>query len=402
MKRKLYELKSAREIQVAAMEKALTDGDNAAYDDAKAVVDALNAKIEQTEAVIAEKGRYGTADPAPDFGGKKEEKKVSGISVMLKMLRREKLSDDEAGQVEKALVSGDNAVSGENYLVPSDVQTEIREMRKSYVSAKELVNVIPVTDLSGSSNFETGEVSGLTAFDDGDEIDDSSDPTFVKKPWAIKFYGAIIPVSRILSKVAKGLLSFLNRWFVRKAIRSENAAIFGALQSGYNAGTPKAVAGWRQLKQSINKDLDPSALIGGVIATNQDGFAALDDEVDANGRPILQPNPANPTEKIFQGLPVKVYANSELPNIDDTHFPVFYGNTVSGADFMEYEGLLFDVSEHFLFNKNQNCMRVVEGFDVVSTDTSAYIYGSFSATPAAADDDNGSSSATPAAADDNG
>ena len=50
---------------------------------------------------------------------------------------------------------------------------------------------------------------------------------------------------------------------------------------------------------------------------------------------------------------------------------------------MEYQDLLFEVSEHYLFNKNQNCMRVTEGFDVVSTDTSAYIYGSLSATPAA-------------------
>ena len=46
---------------------------------------------------------------------------------------------------------------------------------------------------------------------------------------------------------------------------------------------------------------------------------------------------------------------------------------------MEHQALQFTVSEHFLFNKNQNCLRVIEGFDVMSTDTEAYIYGSFSA-----------------------
>ena len=51
---------------------------------------------------------------------------------------------------------------------------------------------------------------------------------------------------------------------------------------------------------------------------------------------------------------------------------------------MDYQELLLEVSEHYLFNKNQNCMRVTEGFDVVSTDTSAYIYGSLTATPASA------------------
>jgi hypothetical protein len=41
--------------------------------------------------------------------------------------------------------------------------------------------------------------------------------------------------------------------------------------------------------------------------------------------------------------------------------------------------LEFNVSEHYFFGKNQNCLRVIEGFDVMSTDTGAYIYGSFTA-----------------------
>ena len=131
-------------------------------------------------------------------------------------------------------------------------------------------------------------------------------------------------------------------------------------------------------------DLDPSCLLNGLIATNQSGFAALDEEEDENGRPILQPNPANPTEKMFQGLPIKVFPDAQLPNIDGTHFPIVYGDTKAGCTFKEYQALTFEVSEHYLFNKNQNCLRVTEGFDVMSTDTTAYICGSFSATPKAA------------------
>jgi HK97 family phage major capsid protein len=175
-------------------------------------------------------------------------------------------------------------------------------------------------------------------------------------------------------------MSYLDNWFIRNAILTENAAIFADLKAGYNGGTVKAIAGWKAFKKSITKDLDPSALYDGVIATNQSGFAALDEEEDANGRPILQPNPANPTQKLFQGLVVKVYPDAQLPNIDGTHFPVFYGDTKAGATFKENTNLEFNVSEHFLFNKNQNCLRAIEGYDVMSTDTSAYIYGSFTAT----------------------
>lgn len=179
-------------------------------------------------------------------------------------------------------------------------------------------------------------------------------------------------------------MGYINRWFIKNAIITENAAIFAQLKNGYNEGTPKAIAGWKELKKSINVDLDPSCRIDGHIVTNQSGFAALDAEEDADGRPVLQPNPAHATEKLFQGLPVKVFPDAQLPNIDATHFPVIYGATKAGCTFIEYQGLTFDTSEHYLFGKNQNCLRVTEGFDVMGTDTSAYIYGSFTASEASA------------------
>ena len=154
---------------------------------------------------------------------------------------------------------------------------------------------------------------------------------------------------------------------------------FGALKAGYANGTPKAIAGWAALKKSINVDLDPSCLIGGMIVTNQSGFACLDEEVDGNGRPILQENPANRTQKLFQGLPIHVFPDAQLPNIDGTHFPIIYGDTKAGCTFVEHQSLEFALSDQYLFGKNQNCLRVIEGFDVMSTDTSAYIYGSLTA-----------------------
>ena len=80
--------------------------------------------------------------------------------------------------------------------------------------------------------------------------------------------------------------------------------------------------------------------------------------MDGNGRPILQPDPSEPTRKLFQGLPVKVFPDAQLANIDATHFPVIYGDTKAGVDFMDYQELLLEVSEHYLFNKNQNCMQM--------------------------------------------
>lgn len=310
----------------------------------------------------------GTADKA--------DKTADGFQAVAKKLNGQSMTD-----AEKALIAGDAAANGENYLIPEDVRLEINELRKTYVSAKSIVTVETTDSLTGSVNYEAGAPTGLTDFEDGAEIPASDEPKFVRKTFKIQHKGKLIPISRILlGSERAGLLGYINRWFLRSAIVSENEGIFGALKAGYNEGTPKALAGWKALKKSINVDLDPAAKLQGIIVTNQSGFAALDEEEDANGRPILQVNPANPTEKLFQGMVIHVFPDAQLPNIDATHFPVFYGDTKAGATFVEKQGLEFATSEHYGFNKNQNYMRVIEGFDVMSTDTSAYIYGSFTAT----------------------
>lgn len=374
--------KKMRELQAKILQKT---------NEAKSYMDGEHKDIEKAGQLLAEaeelqkeldtharmnaleKGRVAEGDIPAD-------KKVTGIGVMMKMFRGQQLDEEE-----KALVTGTGAQNGENYLVPEDVKTAIHELRRSYASAKNLVTVETTDALAGSVPYEEEKVAGLSDFEDGNDIPSDAQPKFVQKKFTIKLMGKIIPMSRILlGKEQGGLMNYLKRWFIKNAVFSENKKIFATLKAGYNSGTPKEVAGWEALKKSINKDLDPDAKANGVIITNQSGFAALDEEKDANGRPILQPNPANDTEKLFNGMVVHVFKDNQLPNIDGTHFPVIYGDTWSGCTFMESEALQFDVSEHFLFNKNQNCLRVIEGFDVMSTDTAAYIYGSFSATAAAA------------------
>ena len=360
--------------QKAAEAKGYTEGENKDIAKAQALLDEIKDLEKELNvlAALEERNKGGVPkDPVPG-----EDKKASGFKALIKMLTKKPMDDKE-----KALISGENAASGENYLIPEDVRLEINELRKSYISARELVTVETTTALTGSVNYEAGEITDLVEFTDGEDLANVEDPQFIRKTFTIRWFGGLIPISRILQGAEKGgLMGYLDRWFVRKGVRTENKDIFAKLKAGYNNGTPKAVAGWEALKESIAVDLDPACLIDGVIATNQSGWACLDKEKDEFGRPVLQPNPANPTEKLFQGLPVKVYANAELPNIDGTHFPMFYGSTKAGCTMVVYDGMEFTVSEHFLFGKNQNCMRVIEGFDTMSTDTAAYIYGSFSAT----------------------
>lgn len=374
--------KRMRELQALILAKSeeakgyMTDGEGRDLTKAEKALDELDTlqKEYDLEARMeaAQKGQV-PEGPTPVTN-------ASGYKAMAKMLRGQPLEE-----AEKALISGTDATSGENYLVPEDVRVGINELRKTYVSAKSLVMVETTDALAGSVNYESGTPAGLTAFDDGDAITEETNPAFVQKKFAIGWHGKLIPISRILLGAEKaGLMNYLNRWFVRNAVLTENTDIFATLKAGYASGTPKAVAGWKALKKSITVDLDPSCLLDGVIVTNQSGFAALDAEEDADGKPVLQPNPANPTQKLFQGLTVHVFPDAQLPNIDTTHFPVIYGSLKAGCTFVEHQSIEFTLDGSYLFNKNQNCLRVIEGFDVMSTDTGAYVYGSFSATPASA------------------
>lgn len=373
MNKKMRELKAKMLEKKKEIDGYMAEGDGRDLDKAEVALDEYD-KLKKEYDVEARAFEL-NKDEVP-AGDVHKDKKVDGFNLIAKLMHRKALGDSEKA----ALITGTNSENGETYLVPDDVRAEINELRKTYVSAKSLVSVEITDALAGSVTYEDGVPTGLSDFDDGDAIPEENGIKFVLKKFAIAWKGKLIPVSRILLGAAKAsLMNYLDRWFVKNAILSENTKIFETLKAGYNGGTPKAIAGWKAFKKSINKDLDPSCKIDGVIITNQSGFAALDEEEDADGRPVLKENPMHATEKMFQSLPIYVFPDAQLPNIDETHFPMIYGSTKAGATFVEHKALEFAISEHFFFNKNQNCLRVIEGFDVFSADTSAYIYGSFSA-----------------------
>ncbi len=68
------------------------------------------------------------------------------------------------------------------------------------------------------------------------------------------------------------------------------------------------------LKKILNKSLDPAISASAVIITNQDGFDALDQLVDLNGRGLLQPDPTNATLYRMFGRRVVAVSSAQLPN----------------------------------------------------------------------------------------
>lgn len=365
MNKKMREIKAQIEAKTNIVKGYMAENDIEKADVAMNEVESLQKAFEIEEKLF--NAEMKEVEENTDAKVEEKSEKASGFKAIAKMLLKRNLDDNE-----KALIVG--GANGENNLIPEDVKLEINELRKQYLSAKELVTVETTDALTGAVNYEVGNVNGLVDMTEGAEIDSADAPKFERKTFTIKFMGKLIPISRILLGSEKaGLLGYINRWFVKNAIVSENAAIFEGLKADKEV---KAIVGWEALKTSINVDLDPACLVDGVIATNQTGFAALDAEKDENGRGILAQNPTNPTQKMFQGLPIKVYSDAQLPNVGGKA-PIFYGCTKAGVTFVEHTALEFATSEHYYFGKNQNALRVIEGFDVMGTDKDAYIYGTF-------------------------
>ena len=317
-----------------------------------------------TEKAIFALERENVPDNAPEG-----ENKATGFNVIAKMISRQTLTDAENA----LLTVGEN---GEGYLIPEDVDLQIREARKSYTALKEYVTVYPTSMLSGTAVYDSDDDEDLDSFEDGNEITAATDPKFTQKKWQIGFYGKTIPISNILQGAEQaGLMAYINRWFIRKAVRTENKAIITALKKGKSAVKIKGMAG---LKEQINTKIDDDYLTDAVILTNHTGFHMLDSEVDAVGRPMLNRDPLNPATMLFMGLPVIKVSDSLLPNVS-SEAPIFIGSLKAGIAFHDYMSLQFAVSEHVYFNKNQTAMRVIEGFSVEQEFPDAYIYGLLSA-----------------------
>lgn len=365
MNKRMRELLSLMREQQNKADEYLKTGDSVNLNNTLEYISELQAAYSSEKAVfeLEKNGIPETKD------GEKAENKLSGFDVFAKMLQKKPLTE-----AENALITG--GTSGEDYIVPEDVDLSIREARRSYISLKDQVTVYPTTTLSGSRVYDTEDSEDLTAFDDGDDIGVASNPNFTQKKWTISFYGKTFPISNILLGAEKaGLMAYINRWFIRKAIRTENKAIITALKKDKSA---VEIAGLTGLKEQINTKIEDDYLIDGVILTNNTGFQMLDGETDAVGRPMLTRDPYNPTDRRYMGLPVIRVSDSLLPN-ESNKAPIFIGSLKAGICFFEYTALQFAVSEHVLFNKNQTALRIIEGFDVEQEFPDAYIYGLLSA-----------------------
>ncbi|MDO7487039.1 phage major capsid protein [Peribacillus frigoritolerans] len=286
-------------------------------------------------------------------------------TVFTKAIQGKSLTTEERALVQSAV----NADGG--FLVPKDVANDINQLKRQYKSAKDIVGVIPVSTEAGSFVVEDlSTMTDLINFDDSTTGLAEQQPKFKDVQYKVVNYGAITPIAKsFLQDETANFLNYLNGYFAKKAIRTENTKIFAELKNGKTA---KPVTTMASLKKLINVEIDPAIKEVSVIAMNQDAFNFLDAMADSQGRPLFQQNPVDATQLQILGLPVHVFSNAELPTVA-TKAPIFIGALSEGVKFFDRGVYEVAISQEAGFKQNQVVARVVERFDVKQNDASAYV-----------------------------
>ena len=258
---------------------------------------------------------------AAPFGGmpqQEEAKDVDTTHVFAQLLRNrhDSLSDTELSfaksmAVRNAVNMNEGAGEAGGFIVPTDEQTKINELKRALNPLSALVRVENVNTMSGTRVLE--KASDMTPFASVAElaaIGEIDGPKFTQVKYTIKKFAGILPISEeLLADSDQNLLAYVNGWLAKKSVATENAQILAVLKTL----TKAPLTNLDGIKDLLNVTLDPTISLMSSVLTNQDGFNFLDKQKDTDGRYLLQPNPLDSTQKLLFGKPVTVVSNKVLP-----------------------------------------------------------------------------------------
>ena len=257
---------------------------------------------------------------AAPFGGTPQQEEVKDVDtthVFAQLLRNrhDSLSDTELSfaksmAVRNAANMNEGAGEAGGFIVPTDEQTKINELKRALNPLSALVCVENVNTMSGTRVLE--KASDMTPFASVAElaaIGEIDGPKFTQVKYAIKKFAGILPISEeLLADSDQNLLAYVNGWLAKKSVATENAQILAVLKTL----TKAPLTNLDGIKELLNVTLDPTISLMSSVLTNQDGFNFLDKQKDTDGRYLLQPNPLDSTQKLLFGKPVTVVSNKVL------------------------------------------------------------------------------------------
>ncbi|KIP26985.1 phage major capsid protein, HK97 family [Bacillus thuringiensis serovar morrisoni] len=359
------------------------------YEDAKAKIEeAKNAKNELDNYLAMM--QIQVSDPVnsqakvlPPSSVKNEDSSYK--EVFMKAIRGQNLSHEEASVMQeyKAALSENTGKDG-GYIVPEDITTTINQLKQTVDNLEQYVNVQPVSTNKGARTLEKRAASTpfapLSEYGNPNAMQEIASPQFDRLPYVIEDYAGFLPVPNdLLDDTDQALEEYLRQWIAKKSIATRNYLILQEL----NKLTKVDFKDYKGIKTALNVTLDPAFAAGANIFTNQDGFNYLDQLEDKNGRPLLQPDPTNPTRSLLSGKPVITLSNKTIATDKDGKAPFIVGNLKEAIILWDRKQLSIDMTTEGgnAWRTNTSEFRAIEREDVTPWDTEAVVYGQITVAP---------------------
>ena len=274
----------------------------------------------------------------------------------------------------------DHSGSDAGLTIPQDIRTAINTLVRQYDSLQEYVNVENVTTLTGSRVYEKWtDITGLANIDDeAGKIADIDDPKLSLIKYTIKRYAGISTVTNsLLADSAENILAWLSGWIAKKVVVTRNKAILGVVDK---LPTKPTLTKWDDIID-LQAKVDPAIKQTSFFLTNTSGFTALKKVKNALGDYLMERDVKSPTGYSIDGFAVKEISDRWLPNASSGVMPLYFGDLKQAVTLFDRQqmSLLSTNIGGGAFETDTTKVRVIDRFDVVATDTEAFVPASFKA-----------------------
>lgn len=284
------------------------------------------------------------------------------------------------GRFQNALDSKtDGSGSDAGLTIPQDIQTAIHALVRQYDSLQEYVNVESVTTVTGSRVYEKwSDVTPLAELDDeGATIGNNDDPKLSIVRYAIKRFAGISTVTNsLLADTAENILAWLSGWIAKKVVVTRNKKILEVIAK---LPAKPTLTKWDDIIDLESK-VDPAIKRTSMFLTNTSGFNALKKVKNAMGDYLMERDVKSPTGYSIDGFHVKEIADRWLGN-NGKAMPLYFGDLKQAVTLFDRErmSLLSTNIGGGAFETDTTKVRVIDRFDVIATDTEAFVPATFQA-----------------------
>lgn len=285
------------------------------------------------------------------------------------------------------MVEGTPADGG--YTVPEDIQTRINEYRDVKASLIQLVDVEKVTTNKGQRTYKKrSQQQGFSKVAEGGKITAGTTPQFERLSYEIEKYAGYFAVSNeLLVDSDTNITNTLIQWIGDESRVTRNKQILEVL--GTQDKTP--ITSLDDIKKALNVTLGQAFKPTSRIITNDDGLQWLDTLKDADGKYILQPDPADPMKmRLCAGattVEVKVIPNADFPT-NAQKIPMIIGDLHEAVKFFDrnlttiMSSNIAAIGELNAFEQDITLWRAIERENCKMKDKEAFVYGEISAAAA--------------------